>query len=572
MNKNNIIALVLLAALFGWYLNTNAKQNEKVRLEAEAKKSAMVADSIAQYEAEEKARLDSVRAAEAATPVEDSSEVIDSLLQVAPRKIVVENDHFFIELDNKGARITGIVLKSLKNHEGKYPQLLEKAEQGLMGFQLDKMDFSAELFSVEAAADTLADTLHVHAATLLTFTWAKGGQSVKRTFSFEPDSWQIQQKISFEGFSPRSYKIFMTAGLSETEPPARGGLGMADYNFTELVMRHGDKVNRKMFKKAESFNDPGLEWVGVRRKYLATVLDFGSATQAAISAEPIDSESGYKPTYGYSVSEKLATDDLSFTYTILPLAYKQVKAYGRHYEEIIWSGWGFLWANQWFPAICNLSLGLLKTFYSWVGNYGIAIIMLTLMVKLITMPLLLSQQRNMKKMAEHKPAMDELRKKYSKEPQRYQQELMAYYKEKGINPLAQMFGCFPMFLQMPVFFSLFIVFSRSIELRNAPFLGWIQDLSSPDILTTAITIPFVMPAGLSLLPFIMAITTFYQTKQTMTDPNMKGMVYIMPLMMFTFSGVMPSGLVLYWIVSNLFTIVQYKLVGTGKPKPVVSVG
>jgi YidC/Oxa1 family membrane protein insertase len=170
----------------------------------------------------------------------------------------------------------------------------------------------------------------------------------------------------------------------------------------------------------------------------------------------------------------------------------------------------------------------------------------------------------MKKMQAHKPAIDAINKKWKENPQRKNQEIMAYYKKAGINPLAPVAGCLPMFLQMPIFISLFVVLGRAMELRQAPFMLWIQDLSRPDVITEVIKIPYIMPYGLSLLPFIMALTTFFQSKQSMTDPNMKQMLYIMPIMMFMFSGIMPSGLVLYWIVSNVFTIVQFKIINKNR--------
>ena len=127
-----------------------------------------------------------------------------------------------------------------------------------------------------------------------------------------------------------------------------------------------------------------------------------------------------------------------------------------------------------------------------------------------------------------------------------------------------------MLIQMPVFFALFMVFGRAIELRGMPFIGWITDLSRSDVIWNGITIPFIMPDGIAILPIVMVFTTYFQTKQSMasmTDPaQQKMMVWMLPIMMFLISAVMPSGLVLYWIISNLWGIGQYALVNRARRK------
>jgi YidC/Oxa1 family membrane protein insertase len=148
---------------------------------------------------------------------------------------------------------------------------------------------------------------------------------------------------------------------------------------------------------------------------------------------------------------------------------------------------------------------------------------------------------------------------------------MEYYKKEGVNPLSGVMGCFPMFLQMPIFISLFNVLGRSVELRNAPFFGWVQDLSRPDVVLETFKLPYVFPLGLTILPFFMAGTMWLQMKMTIKDPNQKFMVWMMPVMMYVFSCSFPSGLVLYWTVSNLFTIGQtYFYTNRLTPKPAVA--
>lgn len=147
---------------------------------------------------------------------------------------------------------------------------------------------------------------------------------------------------------------------------------------------------------------------------------------------------------------------------------------------------------------------------------------------------------------------------------------MELYAKHKINPMASCTGgCLPMLIQMPVFFALFMVFGRAIELRGQPFFGWIADLSRSDVIWSGFSIPYIMPDGIAILPIVMVFTTYFQTKQSMksmTDPaQQKMMVWMMPIMMFLFSAVMPSGLVLYWVISNLWGIAQYAIVNRNRP-------
>ena len=167
-------------------------------------------------------------------------------------------------------------------------------------------------------------------------------------------------------------------------------------------------------------------------------------------------------------------------------------------------------------------------------------------------------------MAQHQPEIKKIQEKYKGERQKMQMEMMAYYKTQGINPLAPVMGCLPALLQMPVFISLFNVLGRAVELHDAPFVGWIRDLSLPDVIMASVKVPFFFPVGLTVLPIFMAGTMWIQMKMTIKDPNQKMMVWLMPIMMFVFSGSFPSGLVVYWTVSNIFTIAQTKIF---TPKP-----
>jgi YidC/Oxa1 family membrane protein insertase len=201
--------------------------------------------------------------------------------------------------------------------------------------------------------------------------------------------------------------------------------------------------------------------------------------------------------------------------------------------------YGILW-----PIAQVLFVGL-KFFHGLVGNWGWAIILLTIAVKIILFPLSAKSYRSMAKMRVIAPEMQRLKEEHGEDRMKFSQEMMALYKREQVNPLS---GCLPMLLQMPIFLALYWVLMESVELRHAPWMGWIQDLSAMD--------------PLFILPLIMGATMFVQQmlNPQPTDPMQAKVMRLMPIMFTVFLLFFPSGLVLYWIVNNSFTIIQQYVV------------
>jgi YidC/Oxa1 family membrane protein insertase len=193
---------------------------------------------------------------------------------------------------------------------------------------------------------------------------------------------------------------------------------------------------------------------------------------------------------------------------------------------------------------------MLNMFYSVVGNYGVAIILLTLFVKIIFWPLTHKGTESMKKMSDLAPEIQKLKEKH-KDSQKQQQAMMALYKEHKINPVS---GCMPMLIQIPVFIALFGVLRSAVELWNADFL-WIYDLSEPENLIPNI---FPLGGGLNVLPLAMAGSMFFQQKlmPQAGDPMQQKIMQFMPIMLLVFCYQMAAGLLLYWTTSNLLAIAQ----------------
>jgi YidC/Oxa1 family membrane protein insertase len=188
----------------------------------------------------------------------------------------------------------------------------------------------------------------------------------------------------------------------------------------------------------------------------------------------------------------------------------------------------------------------LNFIHSIVGNWGFAIILVTIVVKGAMYPLTKKQYESMAKMRALKPKMDALKERYGEDKQKMQKAMMEMYKKDKVNPMG---GCFPLLLQMPIFLALYWVLLESFELRHADFIFWITDLSSKD--------PFFV------LPVLTGISMYLLQKlqpMTMTDPMQQKIMQFMPVAMSLFFFIFPAGLVLYWLISNLITLVQAKII------------
>ncbi len=179
------------------------------------------------------------------------------------------------------------------------------------------------------------------------------------------------------------------------------------------------------------------------------------------------------------------------------------------------------------PIAEYVMMPLFQFVHFFIPNYGIVIIVFSLIIKVVLYPLTKSSMTSMRKMQALQPMMEELREKHKDDPQKMNEQVMRLYKEYGVNPAG---GCLPMILQLPILYALWAVFRSTIELRQAPFFGWIHDLSVPDVIATLpFPIPFFNITELSGLALLMGITMFVQQKMAVKDPRQKAMVWLMPI-------------------------------------------
>ena len=376
-----------------------------------------------------------------------------------------------------------------------------------------------------------------------------GGVQVKKIYTFAGDSYAIglEQRITnsgvdrVEGALQLYEKNHYVKEAKESTYDVHGATTYADNSL------HAQKI-KDLEKGAINF-DKNVLWSGFEDKYFlrAAISDNGS-----IANVQIRQQDGYVENVISSPRFSLApgtSATLSYRLFFGPKELDILKAQGSRLEEVIDFGW--------FSAIAKPLLYALKFFYTFVKNYGIAIIIITIILKLCFYPLTNKSYKSMKEMQKLQPKMEALKEKYKNDRDAMNRAVMELYKTHKVNPMG---GCLPMIIQIPVFFALYKALMFSIELRHAPFILWIHDLSAPDALFGVIPkgVPFLGGFPIGPLPLLMGATMVIQQKMTPSnmDPAQAKMMMALPFI-FTFMFLnFPSGLVLYWLVNNILTIAQ----------------
>jgi len=304
-----------------------------------------------------------------------------------------------------------------------------------------------------------------------------------------------------------------------------------------------------------------VDWVAAKNKFFVqSLVPQGGAADCALHAVR-DTEAGKGVALKTVWAELLFPEveigpgqgwERELSYYVGPKKHSLLRTLGNHQDEVMlraWRGWG------WFRWLCIAVLWTLNGLYVLIPNYGVAIILLTVIARVVLWPITHKSTQSMKEMQRIQPLVSEIRTKYKDKPQKMNQETMALYREHKVNPMA---GCLPMLVQMPIFIGLFTVLRSAVELRFAGFL-WIHDLSEPEGLLQGM-IPLV--GALNILPILMTATMVWQQRLTPTAGDaqqQKMMTVFMPVFMLFIMYSMPSALTLYWTTSQCLSIAQLLL-------------
>lgn len=468
-------------------------------------------------------------------------------VQEAPAKqVVVVTPLYTARLSSVGGVIRSLKLHEYLSDEDGPVELIPEAE----GWPLEVVlltDGGSRIDLSKAAWKVSADSLDLEEgsdASLVFEVETEGGLRVTKTCRFRGDAYVFGVDVRVAG--PGSHlvqglELGWGSGLSVTETH-REKDDLGSFASLTLTSEGIEKARRGDVKdKADIAVSGDITWVGVKTKYFfAAVIPVEAGEAVSHTFRATENAIGVAletPLSGAASKE--------FMIYAGPLDHERLKKLGYGLDKAVDFGW------SWISPLSKLIFRFMLLVHEAIPNYGVVIILLSALTKLLFWPLTQKSFKSMREMQKIQPAMAELKEKYKNDPQKLNKAMMGLYKERGVNPLG---GCFPMLLQMPVFIALFNVLRTTIELRGAPFMLWIRDLSSPDVVAhLPFSLPFIGNA-LSLLPILMGVAMFVQQKMQSTDPKQAALTYMMPIL-FTFLFFrFPSGLVLYWLVNNILTI------------------
>nr|WP_321514657.1 membrane protein insertase YidC [uncultured Pseudodesulfovibrio sp.] len=536
-----VIALVLsFIVIFGWQYLTGPSAEEQATM---AQKAA---------EAQKKTALLTQQAETAATEAAPATDFIPT----AGTKVTVDTPLYTAVFNSQGGIVEQFILKNYKDTiEPDSPNVdligSKAFAKGPLGLILTKNDkeyhtWKRGEWSFSGSDVTIGAT---DGAKTLTFTGQSGGFRIERILTFHPDTYLIEESTTVTNLTATGVE----GSLSYTAAAKSMSAEDDRYNPTKVAFLTKDgreEMDDRDDLKEKGLSAPGnLKWGAIESNYFLFAVMPGS-DNTSLSAGVQD-----------DIFRMAVTDKATF----MPNVAKTLKA-----SYFIGSTDRAMLATMpneladavnfgWFDVLAKPLLIGLNFFYGYIGNYGIAIIILTIIIKLIFWPLSQKSYASMEQMKKLQPMVQKLREKYGDDKQRLNQETMALYKTYKVNPMG---GCLPMVVQIPVFFGLYKALLGAVELRHAPFIAhvpftdlpWLADLSAKD--------PYY------ITPIIMGASMFLQQKMTPSagDPTQQKIMLFMPLI-FTFMFLQfPSGLVIYWLFNNLLSIGQQLMIARSTRK------
>ncbi len=521
--------------------------------------------------APEEAVVDGVETQQAVPPVaapQQTVQVQPTIQQSVPsvqpameqqdaKKTVVETELFTAVISEAGGTIESFVLKNHKEtNDADSPGKELINNEARDGFPL-KFSWGSVIppethFEMKNESVSFVDGKGELKMSALT----PSGLEIEKTFVFSQDNYLMDLFIKVK--NPTSQSLQGSPQISQINVPFQGKTTINRFLFSgPAAYMNGEleEIKAKEFKEGPKSLQGSFDWVAFMGTYFICA---------------VVPEEKKMSTFMMQGSEELVSMQLNGVLdTIQPggeLDYKYHLFYGPKKLSLM-QEIGFNLEKSvnfgWFDIIARPTLSLLNFFYGFFKNYGIAIILVTVIFKAVFWPITQKGLKSMKNMQKLQPKMVKIKEKYKNDPTTMNREVMNLYKTYKVNPLG---GCLPMVLQIPVFFALYKVLLQCIELRHAPFMLWITDLSAPDRLWIGFDIPYL--GGLPVLTLLMGASMFLQQKLTPTtaDPTQARIMMMLPIV-FTFMFLnFASGLVLYWFINNLLSILQQQLINRGMAK------
>jgi YidC/Oxa1 family membrane protein insertase len=433
-----------------------------------------------------------------------------------------KSNEFAFQISSKGMGIKNLKLLQYTNRKGETVEFSQA--QSPLSFETRLRDGTEPLnFKIEKLSDT-SWVGHAQA----------GGVNITKTLQVDPAKYSLNVKIDVSGHSQEFRGL--TTYLSDEIDPQKGGsfLSRNQYDrqeaFVDTTESHNNHIYFSTDPVEKNWNNGRVVSLG-SPYFTQAIVDRSSVMpEIKLDVRPADHVGLLQLNYDATSAPNFTINYLGFAG---PKSFDLLKSVDEDFVQVI--DFGF------FATIARLILKVLKWFHAMVGNWGVAIILLTVMIRLLVLPFNLMSYRSMKAMQVLQPQMKEIRERYKDNQQKQNQEVMNLLRTHKVNPIG---GCLPVVLQLPFFWALYQVLGHSIELYQQPFVFWIHDLSLKD--------PFY------ILPVLMGVTMFLQQKSTPNtmDPSQAKIMMFMPIVFSFFMISLPSGLTLYIWISALFAVVQ----------------
>jgi YidC/Oxa1 family membrane protein insertase len=468
------------------------------------------------------------------------------------KMITVDTPLYRVTLSGIGAAFTSFILKEYREAVEKDAPLKELIRQKPALSSLTTSFAGNSVADLEKAVFTASvDAGQVDVSTgpeeIVFTTTSPDGISIEKKYRFLPDSYVIGLDVTVTNRSSRAIVDSLVLNLNTDAPAKKRVYGFVGPSV--MIEKKVEEVAVKDLDEKNSFSG-AIKWVSVQDRYFISSLMPQEVQQAAVKLAIVGAnvlQSQYiQPQQNLGPGTRFT---YSFDVFYGPKSTRLLATIGHDLNKSVNFGW--------FDFLARPCLWIMNKVYSVIPNYGVAIILLTLLIKIVLWPLGTKSYKSMAEMKKIQPLMQEIREKYKNDKKKMNEEVMALYRAYKVNPVG---GCLPMIVQIPVFFALYRMLYAAIELRHAPFFGWIQDLSAPDrLLNFDFAIPFMEPPyGIPVLTIIMGATMLLQQKMSppMGDPAQAKMMMLMPVV-FTFIFInFSSGLVLYWLINNVLSIGQ----------------
>jgi len=516
-------------------------------------------DEIRQQEDKVKPH-ETVATPESASPIEISK--ADETLTALPsedvtdeypaRLLTIKTPMYTAKISEKGALFKSFLLNHYKENASPDSPLYQMAPTEIntgtitlefSGNQLNQLNsavFHSDMTESEIAIGQNPQSV--------IFTWkSEQGVIVQKEYVFSPESYKIGLFVRIINKSDRDIQGQAVLGLEKVMPKKTDRFGFS--GPSALINNKLEQIDIKKIAEKNVYSGQ-VDWIAVEDRYFITALIPVKKQNGELRLN-LTGENHLTSQYATPPLQVLSNMPASLEYKIFigPKKVSILKKAGHQLDKAVNFGW--------FDFIAKPCLAFMNFLYQYIPNYGVVIIVLTLLIKIVLWPLGSKGYKSMAEMKKLTPLMAEIKEKYKGDKKRIQEETMQLYKTYKVNPIG---GCLPMVIQIPVFFAFYRMLYQAIELRHAPFFGWITDMSAPDRLGSfGFSIPFMeAPYGIPVLTIIMGVTMFMQQKMSppVGDATQAKMMQFMPLAFTVIFINFSAGLVLYWLVNNVVSIAQ----------------